>query len=45
MILVNGADGIGTGWSTFVPNFNPQEVIECLRAMLNAEEDDDEGLW
>ena len=42
MILVNGADGIGTGWSTFVPNFNPQEVIECLRAMLNAEEDDDE---
>ena len=22
--LVNGADGIGTGWSTSVPNYNPR---------------------
>jgi len=27
MGLVNGADGIGTGWSTNVPNYNPRDVI------------------
>lgn len=30
MILINGADGIGTGWSTSVPNHNPEEVIDNL---------------
>lgn len=34
MILVNGADGIGTGWSTSIPNFNPMEIIVCLLQML-----------
>jgi DNA topoisomerase-2 len=24
MVLVNGADGIGTGWMTKIPNFNPR---------------------
>ena len=23
MVLVNGAEGIGTGWSTFIPNYEP----------------------
>ena len=23
-VLVNGAEGIGTGWSTSIPNFNPR---------------------
>jgi DNA topoisomerase-2 len=27
MILVNGAEGIGTGWSTNVPNYNPRDLI------------------
>merc|ERR1719230_739251 len=22
IVLINGADGIGTGWSTYLPNFN-----------------------
>ncbi|XP_048568959.1 DNA topoisomerase 2-like [Triticum urartu] len=26
MVLVNGAEGIGTGWSTFVPNYNPRDT-------------------
>jgi DNA topoisomerase-2 len=30
MILVNGADGIGTGWSTCIPCFNPREIIKNL---------------
>jgi len=31
MILVNGCEGIGTGWSTTVPNYNPLEIIDnCI---------------
>ena len=26
-VLVNGADGIGVGWSTAVPNYNPRDLI------------------
>ena len=28
MVLVNGAQGIGTGWSTSIPNYNPREIIQ-----------------
>ncbi|KAI9276359.1 DNA topoisomerase [Sporodiniella umbellata] len=36
MVLVNGADGIGTGWSTSIPNYNPREIIQNLiRLMAN----------
>ncbi|KAI5195412.1 type II DNA topoisomerase [Aureobasidium subglaciale] len=34
MILINGADGIGTGWSTSIPNYNPQDVIENIRLRM-----------
>lgn len=34
MILVNGAEGIGTGWSTFVPSHNPLEIIHNLKLLL-----------
>jgi DNA topoisomerase-2 len=34
MILINGADGIGTGWSTSIPNYNPVEVIENLKTRM-----------
>ena len=27
MVLVNGADGIGTGWMTKIPNYNPRYPI------------------
>ena len=30
MVLVNGGEGIGTGWSTFVPNYNPADIVTCL---------------
>ena len=36
-VLVNGADGIGTGWSTFVPNYNPLDLIGNIRRMLRDE--------
>ncbi|KAK5640442.1 hypothetical protein RI129_011253 [Pyrocoelia pectoralis] len=38
MILVNGADGIGTGWMTKIPNYNPRQIVQNLRNMLDGEE-------
>ena len=35
LVLVNGSDGIGTGWSSFVPNHDPRLVIDNVRAMLD----------
>lgn len=37
-VLVNGADGIGTGWSTSVPTYNPSDIIAGVRALLRGEE-------
>jgi DNA topoisomerase-2 len=34
MVLVNGSEGIGTGWSSSVPTFNPMDVIAALRRKL-----------
>jgi len=38
MVLVNGADGIGTGWSSSVPNYDPIDVIANLRRVIAGEE-------
>ncbi|KAL8851969.1 MAG: hypothetical protein Q9221_003180 [Calogaya cf. arnoldii] len=37
MVLVNGADGIGTGWSSSIPNYNPEEIVENLKLMMDGE--------
>jgi DNA topoisomerase-2 len=34
MVLVNGSDGIGTGWSSYVPHFNPIDVINYIEHKL-----------
>ena len=34
MILVNGADGIGTGWSTSIPCYNPRDLIFNIKRYL-----------
>ena len=31
MILVNGCQGIGTGFSTFIPPYNPKDIIENMK--------------
>lgn len=31
MVLVNGAEGIGTGWSTKIPPFNPRDIIKNIK--------------
>lgn len=38
MVLVNGGEGIGTGWSTKIPNYNPREIVRNLRRMIEGEE-------
>jgi DNA topoisomerase-2 len=30
LILVNGAEGIGTGWSTSIPNYHPADIVKNL---------------
>lgn len=35
MLLVNGSKGIGTGFSTEVLSYNPLDLIEYLRSILN----------
>ena len=35
MILVNGCQGIGTGWSTDIPSFNPKDIIHNIKNILN----------
>jgi DNA topoisomerase-2 len=37
MILINGADGIGTGWSTSIPNYSPEDIVANLKARMNGE--------
>lgn len=34
-ILVNGGRGISTGWNTFVPNFNPLQIIDWISQRLS----------
>jgi DNA topoisomerase-2 len=36
MILVNGGIGIGTGYSTNIPQFNPSEIINACRFICKA---------
>jgi DNA topoisomerase-2 len=37
MILVNGTEGIGTGWSTSVPSYNPLEILKNIENKLENE--------
>lgn len=37
MILVNGCAGIGTGFSTFIPPYNPKHIIKQLLQLLQNE--------
>ena len=34
MILVNGCEGIGTGWRSQLPCFNPHEIVQSLKSKL-----------
>ncbi|KAL9623527.1 MAG: hypothetical protein Q9160_002208 [Pyrenula sp. 1 TL-2023] len=38
MVLINGADGIGTGWSSSIPNYNPEDIVSNLKLMMDGQE-------
>lgn len=33
-LLINGCEGIGTGWSTSIPHYNPQDVAAAVEAWI-----------
>lgn len=37
LVLIDGADGIGTGWSTAIPNYNPLDIVENIRRKMRGE--------
>lgn len=39
LLLVNGSQGIGTGWSTFIPPHSPQDVLDYIRAKLDVHQE------
>ncbi|KAM5542176.1 hypothetical protein V8D89_004049 [Ganoderma adspersum] len=45
MVLVNGAEGIGTGWSTTVPAYNPEDIVANVRRLMNNEEQEPMLPW
>ncbi|KAI1437968.1 DNA topoisomerase [Xylaria sp. CBS 124048] len=41
-LLVNGADGIGTGWSTSIPNYHPEDIVRNLKRRMGRLDTDEE---
>lgn len=37
LLLVNGSEGIGTGWSTNISCFNPKDIVENIKLLLEDE--------
>lgn len=42
MILCNGSEGIGTGWSCTVCNHNPREIVAKLRRKIHGDQEEEE---
>ena len=38
MVLVNGCEGIGTGYSTYIPPYNPKDIVTNLLRVLDDKE-------
>ena len=45
MILVNGTEGIGTGFSTKVPPYNPIQIINNIKNIINDKPIEDMDPW
>ncbi|XP_031700052.1 DNA topoisomerase 2-alpha isoform X2 [Anarrhichthys ocellatus] len=37
-VLVNGVEGIGTGWASKIPNYDIREIVSNIHRMLNGDE-------
>ena len=48
-VLVNGCEGVGTGFSTTVPSYNPREIVANIRRLMDGLEPtpmvSDSNLW
>ncbi|KAK3529180.1 hypothetical protein QTP70_019422 [Hemibagrus guttatus] len=38
LVLVNGSDGIGTGWASRLPNYDVREIVSNIHRMLDGQE-------
>lgn len=38
LVLVNGGEGIGTGWMTAIPTFNPRDIVSNLKRLMGGDE-------
>jgi DNA topoisomerase-2 len=45
MILVNGTQGIGTGFSTKIPPYNPKDIISNLKLKINGKDMEEMNPW
>lgn len=45
MILINGCQGIGTGYSTSIPCYNPLDVIKAVKKLLAGKQISDLTPW
>ncbi|RKP23009.1 DNA topoisomerase II, partial [Syncephalis pseudoplumigaleata] len=45
MVLVNGSEGIGTGWSSSIPNYNPKDIAENILRMMDGGEPEPMHPW
>ena len=39
LLLVNGSQGIGTGWSTYIPPHDPLSVVDYIRSKIDGQGD------
>ncbi|KAL5543375.1 hypothetical protein UlMin_007159 [Ulmus minor] len=44
-VLVNGSEGIGTGWSSYIPNYNPRDIVANIRRLLDGQEMEPMNPW
>jgi DNA topoisomerase-2 len=42
LLLLNGADGIGTGWSTSIPNYHPEDIVANLKRRMGRLDSEEE---
>jgi DNA topoisomerase-2 len=38
LVLINGSSGIGTGWSSEIPQFNPLDILNNIRRLMLGQE-------
>ena len=44
-ILINGSEGIGTGWSNFIPKFNVLEIIDNIKNLMEGKPIEEMKPW